>query len=313
MHFRDAKPADIPHIVGSLSGANALPCSPRLRRALPELLRILLPNVSSPVTIFEGELPAGVRFFSWAATLFVRSEVIEAYLVAPRPCLAAAILESMLDGEHPLMSFDELRRANSGAGVHLVLVPTPHGELPWNHPALDQLRRLTPLAFISTVGGYRVAAVYYEVYDEDAASYVQQGGFRLLHDFSHMSSPGFISPEAKPRMMRLVRGDLPPGAMSFANHLFDPPRPRLGLSPAEQRVALKALGGAPDRSIAELLGISLETVRSHWSSVYARLAVALPELGVPGGSGKVSTRGPEHRRIALEYLRQQIHELRPHC
>lgn len=314
MHFRDATTADVPAIVAALDGANALPCPPRLRAALPELLPRLISTPASPVIVFEGALPelGGARFFSFGATLFVRPAVIDAYLAAPQPALAARILDSLLDGAHPLLSFDELRRANSGPGLLAVVVALPFGRLPWQHPALDQLRRSAPLGFIHSVGGYRLQAIYYEVYTSEVAAYVQRGGYQLLHDFSSAAGTGFVPADAQPHMLRLARDDLPPGAMSFATQLFNPPAAQLRLSPAEQRIALKALAGAPDREIADALGLSLETVRTHWSSIYGRLAAVLPEGAGHGAQRNGGTRGPERRRRAVEYLRQHMHELRPH-
>jgi DNA-binding CsgD family transcriptional regulator len=311
MHFRDATPADIPQILDSLGTPNALPCSDRLRHALPGLLPRLIASPACLLVAFEGEVPPTGHVFSWGGSLLVRAAVIDTYLAAPRPALAAQILESLLDGAQPLLTFDEIRQANSGDGLQLVLVALPMGRLPWTHPAIDLLRRLAPLAFMQSIAGYRVASIYYEVFTDEVAVYVQHGGYRLLHDFSQSAGSGFIGPNARPRMLRLERGDLPPGAMSFATQLFMPPPPRLRLTPAEQRIALKALGGLADHAIADAFGISPETVRSHWSSIYGRLSAALPEFTDQDSSAR-KARGPERRRSAVEYLRQHMQELRPH-
>jgi hypothetical protein len=93
--------------------------------------------------------------------------------------------------------------------------------------------------------------------------------------------------------------------------MFNAPRARLGLTQAEQRVALRALDGSSDRAIAESLGLSPETVRSSWRSMYRRLATVLPDLESVNHAGNGSPRGQEKRRAAVEYLRQNMHELRP--
>jgi len=113
-------------------------------------------------------------------------------------------------------------------------------------------------------------------------------------------------------MLRLTRAELPPGAMSMASQMFDPPRPTFGLTPAEQRVALKALDGASDRALAETLGLSPQTVHARWRSIYERLSHVLPPAKTPPPRDSTgSTRGVERRRAAIEYLRQNMHELRP--
>jgi hypothetical protein len=76
-------------------------------------------------------------------------------------------------------------------------------------------------------------------------------------------------------------------------------------------VALRALSGASDRAIAEALGLSTETVRSNWRSVYLRLAHLLADVDTPSPTADDASRGLEKRRVAIEYLRQNMHELRP--
>jgi DNA-binding CsgD family transcriptional regulator len=161
------------------------------------------------------------------------------------------------------------------------------------------------------IGGYRLHAIYYEVFTDEAARYIQAGGYTLLNDFSGRAGTGGLAAECRPRMLRLTRADLPPGAMSMATQMFDPPQVRLGLTPAEQRVALRALRGASDRAIAEGLGLSTETVRSSWRSIYQRLTHVLADVETPAHQPDDTSRGLEKRRVAIEYLRQNMHELRP--
>lgn len=97
----------------------------------------------------------------------------------------------------------------------------------------------------------------------------------------------------------------------MATQMFGPLPARLGLTPAEQRVALRALDGASDQAIAEALGLSSETVRSCWRSIYHRLAPELPQFDVRASHTGSLTCGVEKRRIAIDYLRQNLHELRP--
>jgi DNA-binding CsgD family transcriptional regulator len=99
--------------------------------------------------------------------------------------------------------------------------------------------------------------------------------------------------------------------MSMASQMFNPPDAHLGLTQAEQRVALRALDGASDRTIAASLGLSTETVRSNWRSIYRRLANVLPAFEAQLQHAEDASRGLEKRRVAIEYLRQNLHELRP--
>jgi hypothetical protein len=193
----------------------------------------------------------------------------------------------------------------------MAVFPIPLGRHSWDDPLIEELRRLAPPAFVRAVGGYRIRAIYYEVFMDEVARYVEAGGYRLLHDFSDRAGTGLLGPDCRPRMLRLTASDLPPGAMSMASQMFNPPDARLGLTQAEQRVALRALDGASDRAIAASLGLSTETVRSNWRSIYRRLANVLPAFETQLQHAEDASRGLEKRRVAIEYLRQNLHELRP--
>jgi len=311
MRIRAATESDIEAIAATFDGRNALPLEPLVREALPFLLRQLLSSPASGLVVFEAGEPAGPRIISVAGGLFLRDSVIEQYLAAPQPGLLSAVLAHMLDGRPQLLTLDEIRRANSSDGLLLAVLAIPYGQRDWDDPVVVEMRQRAPQGFLRCFGGYRLRAIYYEVFTDEAAAYLQAGGYRLLHDFSAQAGRGHLRPDCRPRMLRLTRGDLPPGAMSVATQMFDPLRARLGLTPAEQRVVLRALDGVSDHVIAESLGLSRETVRSSWRSVYRRLETALPDLSLPEVTGDGGTRGQERRRAAIEYLRQNMHELRP--
>jgi DNA-binding CsgD family transcriptional regulator len=311
MRFREATAADVNAIVAAFDGRNALPLPPRVREALPVLLARVIASPACTLVVFEEDVPSGLRIVSLAGGLFLRDEVVERYLAQPHPGLVSSVLAELQDGRQPLLTLDEIRRANSGAGLTLAVLPIPHGRLGWDDPRLEPLRKLAPQAFVRSIGGYRLRAIYYEVFTDPIAAYLQAGGYQLLHDFSAQAGTGFLGDDCRPRMFRLTAADLPPGAMSMASQMFNPPAARLGLTYAEQRVVLRALDGASDRAIADTLGLSTETVRSNWRSIYRRLDHVLPDFAAPATHGDDPGRGLEKRRVAIEYLRQNLHELRP--
>jgi DNA-binding CsgD family transcriptional regulator len=311
MRFREATDSDVGAIAGLFDGRNALPLEPSVRESLPAVLRRLLASPSCVLTVFEEEDRSGLRVSSFAGGLFPRDQIVASYLATPFPGLLSFVLTSLHRGEQPLLTLEEVRNANSGPGLNLVVFPIPLGSLDWNDVRAEQLRKLAPQAFVRGFGGYRLRSIYYEVFTDEIAAYLQAGGYRLLHDFASHSGTGFIPQGCRPRMLRLAADDLPPGAMSMASQMFNPAAARLGLTTAEQRIALRALDGASDRAIAEALRLSTETVRSNWRSIYRRLDHVLPEFAAPAGHGEDMARGLEKRRVAIEYLRQNMHELRP--
>ena len=311
MRYREATPSDVLAIADLFGGRNALPLEPAVREALPEVLGRLLASPACHLTVFEEEDRSGLRVISFAGGLFPRREVVDAYLAAPFPSFLSRVLASLHRGQSPLLTLDDIRKTNSGEGLDLAIFPIPLGTLDWSDARAEQLRKLAPQAFVRAEGGYRIRAMYYEVFTDEVAAYLQSGGYRLLHDFSSRAGTGFIPQNSRPRMLRLTAQDLPPAAMSMASQMFNPPAARLGLTIAEQRVVLRALDGTSDRMIADALGLSTETVRSNWRSIYRRLDQVFAGIGSHAGTGDDSARGLEKRRVAIEYLRQNMHELRP--
>ena len=311
MRFREATDSDIPAIAETFAGRNALPLEPRVRQALPGLLAQLISSPACTLSVFEDDGRSGMHVVSFAGGIFVRDELIDEYLAAPYPGLVSAVLAALLDGRRPLLTADEIRQSNSSEGLIIVVFPMPYGRRGWDDPQVQELRKLAPQALMRDIGGYRLRAIYYEVFTDEAARYMQAGGYKLLNDFSGRSGTGGLDNECRPRMLRLTRADIPPGAMSMVTQMFDPPPARLGLTPAEQRVALHALRGASDRAIAAALGLSTETVRSNWRSIYQRLTHMLADVETPARQADDASRGLEKRRVAIEYLRQNMHELRP--
>src|SRR5574337_874255 len=247
MRFRPATEADVPALVSRFRGRNALPLEPRVRAALPGLLRQLVASPASTLTLFEERQDAGLELISFAGGVFLRDEVIEQYLAHPFPALLSSVLAALLDNSRPLLTLDEIRQANCDGGLTLAVFPMTMGALTWDSPVVADLRKLAPQAFVRYYAGFRLKAIYYEVFADEVADYLRAGGYRMLHDFSTAAGTGFLSADCRPHMMRLTRAELPPGAMSMATQMFDPPAARLGLTPAEQRVVLHALDGASDR------------------------------------------------------------------
>jgi DNA-binding CsgD family transcriptional regulator len=310
MRFREADERDVDSIASTFGMRNALPLAPRLRAALPSLLRRLIAGPAATLTIFEDDQQPDGTFVSFAGGVFLRQSVIAEYLAEPRPALMSSVLAALLDNRQPLLTLDEIRVANSTTGITLAVFPIPLGDRAWSDSSTEHLRRLAPQAFLRYHAGYRLKEIYYEVFTDEVAEYLEAGGYRLLHDFTSAKPGGaFLHSHSRPRMFRLSQADLAPGAMSMATQFFDPPAARLGLTMAEQRIVLKALDALSDRSLARILGLSPETVRSYWRSIYQRLEHAVPAMRATAADQ--TTRGLEKRRLAIEYFRQNMHELRP--
>ena len=71
------------------------------------------------------------------------------------------------------------------------------------------------------------------------------------------------------------------------------------------------MGSPPGWSYHSADPIPEETVRANWRSIYRRLGHVLAGVDAQASRGDALARGLEKRRVAIEYLRQNLHELRP--
>ncbi len=313
MRYREITARDVPDCVRLLQAHGGLALSARVWRSLPALWSTLCTSTApNPMMLIEDAEGMGHPLVCVVPGHFVRPAFIARYHDSPRPYLLAAIYEAMLDGAVPLMSLDDVRTSNSGDGLHAVISQPAHEPQSTGDAGLERMRRVAALGFIHCFGGYRIRSLHYEAYGDAAAATLRAGGFRLEHDFSSAARAAGCDPARLPRMFVKYRDEVEPGAIDvMAAHIFHFAEPRLGLTPAEQRVVQRALQGESDRRIAEALHLSTETVRSAWDSVYGRLARVVPAV-FEDDIIEHSGRGAEKRRLAVEYLRQHMHELRPH-
>lgn len=91
--------------------------------------------------------------------------------------------------------------------------------------------------------------------------------------------------------------------------------PRLGLTPAEKELLVLALWGNNDAMIAEGLRISLDTVRKRWREIFRKIddhpdINVFPQRETREGE---NTRGPEKRRVVLQFIDAHLEETRPYA
>ncbi len=109
----------------------------------------------------------------------------------------------------------------------------------------------------------------------------------------------------------LTRGDARTDPGSLMSFLFLKPPGRLGLNPSEQCMLTLALRQLTDADIAECMGCSRDYIRKLWSRVYDALQTHAGLAVRERHELKRSQRGREQRRLALEFFRTHLEELRP--
>jgi hypothetical protein len=218
-------------------------------------------------------------------------------------------------GNSPVLSDREVREANSGEGLNLIVweaVPCPEfAERPDLHhlivEAFRELYRGFLLKEMITSQSESVQRLQWAVdvggrfWDPAKARYVKS---------ARRNAEEFVR---KPHIVGITREMEFGGLGSWVGTLFDYQPPRFGFSRSEQRLLHAALAAesGTDEELTEALGVSRPTIKKMWLSVYRRVTDCQPETirdSVPVGAPQ---RGKEKRRHLLTYLREHPEELRP--
>jgi hypothetical protein len=279
---------------------------------LPELLQHLRDTRQIRVSVVEDpDLPPQDGIQMIGVSGFVNDDFARDYLVRPQPGLTNLIYELVLNGKSPLLSEREVAAANSGEGLHLVMLHFSMRNLNLADEHVQHVMVAVNAAFFFFYGGYRLRTAMQEVYGLQAAQYMEAGGFHIVKEFDRLKGRGVAGAVHDNSFLLLLRReDVQPSVVNPLSFLFYPVPPRIHFSPAERRLLELALLNQSDAEIGEDLGISLETVKKTWRRIYERAAKVTPQL-FSGGLSASTTRGAEKRRHLLDYLRIHLEELRP--
>ena len=317
LRHRAMEPDDIPECV-DIVAAHPLngPRYGPLIKHLPEAwLRLLQSESGAPVVIHrEARSP----ILMVAVSAFVNDDFMVEIKAPPHFWLGPELVRRITRGKSPLLTGKQLREANSGGGLNLLVWEgCPRAE----HLLDGELLRYLMIAFVQEHRGFRWKEIASQSSTpEHLAFSLNTGG--LLWD---PTAGGYISvtsqaPEdivARPHLVGVTR-EIEQNRQSrwtgnWVGTLFDYQAPVFGLSPNEQGLLSSALSGATDEQLAGSLAVSLSAVKKVWASIYRRVEACVPEpgRGAPRLQGPASSRGREKRRSLLNYLREHPEELRP--
>lgn len=224
-----------------------------------------------------------------------------------QPC-AHRIYAAENDLQHWVMTANEIEQAHDSNTLNLVVLHF------WSaldvasadfHPVFVQANSL----FRDTHQGYGVQQLLQEI-PASQVPILQTAGMQVVG--------GACEAVQRPHvLMRISAEDARINPGSTFSFLFFSPCRRLNLKPAIQRMLLMALRQMTDEEIAAELGCSRDYVRKLWSETYARmedqgtLRHHEPDRLEPAADSVAPKRGRERRRLALEFLRANVQELRP--
>lgn len=247
-------------------------------------------------------------------SVFVRDAFTDSFFTRPRPHMAVEFYDALANGEDVMLTEREVARANGANGINVLVLHFGSRYTDFSKPETVAFHRLIGPSCVAAHGGHRLRTLLAEVYGPGSLEEATvRDPFRLLADFAQEKPHLYkdVPVDERPYLVGL-RADWTDGVGWFPYaDLFMPPKPVIYFRGAERRLLEHALQNEPDGAIADALGVSVDTIKKTWRSVFEHVAAALPSL-LPAGPETEAVRGSEKRRHLLHYLRTHLEELRPY-
>jgi hypothetical protein len=268
--------------------------------------------------VFERLDPKRATIVGVGFAVFVRDDFIREIKTPPLPWIGPELARRVAGGDSPILTNDEVRDANSGAGLSNIV--WEGAGTPEFVATMDFYHQMVG-AYVEALRGYLLKEmITAQAVSVERLLWVVEAGALYWNPEQQRYDTSPPEPVAtlvtRPHLAGITREleSVRPG--SWIGTLFNYRPPRFGLSRGEQQLlhmALTSLHGT-DQELASALYLSVPTIKKTWGSIYRRVAdcdaqlVPDPALAEPG----TSERGPEKRRSVLAYVRGHPEELRPH-
>lgn len=250
------------------------------------------------------------RIVAWGLSVFVSDSFMIDVKTRLPPYVGLHLLRRWSDGHSPILTLSEIRRANEGDGLNILALH--HGWL--ENTAPDQViaaQQKLAESFNAYHAGYKVKEFLHEVYGAESVRHYRNIGVLLRKEYADQPTPTPPPPPGRePRLVGITREEAlsRPGTLAMGIFLYAPPR--FGFTNGERDLLQQALDGRTDEELAQVLHVSLATVKKRWEAVYDRVADVVESLTLPTNV-TIGRRGAEKRRRLLAYLREHPEELRP--
>ena len=282
----------------------------------PAWLR-LLGCEATRTAVYEETEADRVRIVGMGFGVFVSDEFVRELKRPPMFWFGPELVKRTMRGISPVLSDEEVRRANTSGGLNLLVWESFSHLKPANQSALY---RLMVGVFVEVYRGFLLKEMITSQMESVERLHWAVDAGALCWDPTRACYVKSLeeSPEEyvrKPHLVGLTPELEANRRGSWVGALFEYHTPRFDFRPAEQHLLLAALRAdtGTDQELAKDLSVSLPTIKKTWLSVYDRISQCEPKL-IPGWgqpSSEASKRGKEKRRRLLAYLRDHPEELRP--
>jgi DNA-binding CsgD family transcriptional regulator len=272
------------------------------RRTALRVWNSFLDNPAFQGTVIESELPiAGHKIVACGLGVFVTGAFADREIENPRPGLNSRIIASAGAGEPILLTRAEIGAGNAGEGLDFVNVYGTWRDGIMNNDQLAEVHALLGTSFVEHFAGYRFNRVLKEAIGDSRIALARATGtYRLIAEFH----------ESESALAVVTRESALAAPYSAAASIYRYQAPVLRLRPAEQELLAAALSGKTDAELSADLGLTVESTKKRWLSIFGRVDQFKPEILVqPEVDSDV--RGPQKRHRIVAYVRAHPEELRP--
>jgi hypothetical protein len=284
--------------------------SSTMREELPAIWASLLRSGQmTPVVVEDPGLPAGEWVRGVGLSVFVTDDFADTALRTPQPFLNARLHEMICAGRSPILTRRQIAEANTNGGLTLMPLHFATRSFDISDPAVVRTLIAAQDLFRIMHAGCRIKRMVKEVVHAGLCQVMQSTGMRLVTDYQEVADAvRNLPPEERPFLLAFDHADLAFGsAMSL---VFTTGDVRFQFSPAEQKQLQCALLYENDEDIATDLGLSLDTLHTHWRSIHRRVLSVDPECYPEDRDNGGRGRGKRGR--LLRYLNMNMQGLRPH-
>jgi len=282
-----------------------LPLAKPVRAALPAVWTRLLGHPGFNADVIEDlRRPPGERIVGLGVAIALDAAWRRRLAEAPPPFAAAQVYAELAEGRFQPPGDKELAALSGQGDVSFLVLHYEQRLQDLANPDTLEILGVAMALFRQAHAGYRLAHLYQEGLG-DQGEYLKSMGFRARTARAQEGVPELYG------MSREEAARTLPGSPVRDAFQFTPPR--IGFSVAERRLLRLAVTQLTDEQIGDELGLSVHALKKLWRSANQRALDTMPHLFDEAHDTSAGTRGPEKRRVLLQYLRQHPEELRPYA
>ena len=256
------------------------------------------------------EKPIETRIVGCAQTVFVSDGFLRLAKSGISPYAIQRLGEPLPDGSQPMLMLEQVRIANSGEGLNAFTTRWGWADALPDAGDRRRIRDYMDQKYPLFYRGYNFKEILIEATGDWPCKALEMGGYKIRTDYAayYKAQGEPPAPDKHAYLMGLTRQEAHRDEGSYASRVFVYTPPVFHFKPNEQELLELALQSLSDDEIALRLSLSKDAVKKRWAALYEWVSAKMPAL-LPVNDGE--GRGPEKRRLLLNYLREHPEELRP--